>query len=106
MGRAAGSNGKQQGGLPITKAGRSIVKWALHMAATVAVMRDPELKAFYDRLRAKGKHHNVAVTAVANKLARMYWAVMTEQRPFETRSPAPNSESPDGQSEEAEQSAQ
>jgi len=87
VGRAAGSNGKQQEGLPMTKAGRSIVKWALYMAANVAVMHDAELKAFYDRLRAKDKHHNAALGAVANKLARVYWAVMTEQRPFETRIP-------------------
>jgi len=88
VGRAAGSNGKQKDGLPMTKAGRSIVKWALYMAANAAVMHDPETRAFYDRLRAKDKHHNAALGAVANKLARIYWAVMTEQRPFKQRSPA------------------
>ncbi len=85
--RARGSAGKQQEGLPVTKAGRSIVKWALYMAANSAFQRDPELKAFYERLRAKGKHHNAALTAVAHKLARRYWAVMTHQRPYETRLP-------------------
>jgi len=86
--RASGSAGKQQEGLPMTKAGRSIVKWALHMAANVAIQHDPELKAFYERLRAKGKHHNAALTAVAHKLARRYWAVMREQRPYLKRIPA------------------
>jgi transposase len=86
--RARGSAGKQQEGLAMTKAGRSIVKWALYMAANVAIHRDPELEAFYERLRAKGKHHNAALTAVAHKLARRYWAVMREQRPYEKHMPA------------------
>jgi transposase len=88
VGRARSSAGKQVEGMPITKAGRSIVKWALYMAASTAIQRDPELKAFYDRLRANGKHHIVAVTAVAHKLARIYWAVMTEQRRYQVRVPA------------------
>lgn len=85
--RASGSAGKQQEGLPMTKAGRSIVKWALHMAANVAIHHDPEMGALYDRLKAKGRHHNAAMTAVAHKLARCYWAVMHEQRPYVKRAP-------------------
>ena len=94
--RASASAGKQQEGLPMTKAGRSIVKWALHMAANAAIAHDPELRAFYDRLRAKDKHHNAALTAVAHKLARRYWAVMREQRPYEKRIPHHSAETPDG----------
>ena len=71
----------------MTKAGRSIVKWALHMAANVAIHHDPEMGALYDRLKAKGRHHNAAMTAVAHKLARCYWAVMHEQRPYVKRAP-------------------
>lgn len=87
VGRASGSAGKHREGLPMTKAGRSIVKWALHMAANAAIQCDPELRAFYDRLRAKDKHHNAALTAVAHKLASRYWAVMREQRPYVKRTP-------------------
>jgi transposase len=82
VGRAHGTAGRQQEGLPITKAGRSITKWALHMAANVAVQHDRDLRELYDRLRAKGKHHNTALTAVAHKLANRYWAVMRGQRPY------------------------
>ncbi len=89
VGRSHGSSGKHVNGLPITKAGRADVKWALYMAANTAAQRDPQLKAFYDRLRAKGKSHHAAVVAVAHKLARWYWAIMTEQRPFEPREPGP-----------------
>ena len=83
--RASGTAGKQKEGLPMTKAGRSIVKWALYTAAKVAAVHDPELSAFYQRLRQKNKHYNTAINAVANKLARRYWAVMREQRPYEKR---------------------
>ncbi len=85
--RAHGTAGRQAGGLRMTKAGRSIVKAALYLAANVARQHDPELRAFYEQLRAKGKHHNVAVIAVAHRLARLYWWIMTEQRPFQTRPP-------------------
>jgi transposase len=85
--RASGSAGKQKSGLPMTKAGRSIVKWALHMAANIARQRDPQLREFYRRLRDNGKAHNLAITAVAHKLARRYWSIMTDQRPYETRPP-------------------
>lgn len=91
VGKASGSAGKQTEGLPITKAGRSIVKWALHMAARSAINHDPECREFYERLRAKGKHHNKALTAVAHKIARIYYAVMFEHRPFQTRPATPSS---------------
>jgi transposase len=87
VGRASGTAGKHVGGLPMTKAGRSNVKWALYMAAKSAANCDPEMAALYDKLKAKGKHHNVAVNAVGHQLARVYWAVMTEQRPYQKRPP-------------------
>lgn len=82
VGRASGTGGKHLDGLPLTKAGRGIVKWALYMAANAAIHKDPQLRALYDRLRAKQKHHNAALCAVAHQLARIYWAVMSRQTPF------------------------
>lgn len=89
VGRSHGSSGKHVEGLPITKAGRADVKWALYMAAKTAAQRDPQLKDLYDRLRAKDKSHHAALVAVGHKLARWYWAIMTERRPFEPRQPHP-----------------
>jgi len=83
--KASGTNGKQAEGLPMTKAGRKIVKWALYMAAKVAVQHDPDCKEMYERLIQNGKHYNVAINAVAHKLARIYYTVMTEQRPYLSR---------------------
>jgi transposase len=87
VGRAHGSAGRQTEGLPITKAGRGIVKWALFLAANIARQHDPHLRAVYEGLRAKGKHHNQAVIAVARRLAELYWQIMTEQRPYTVEPP-------------------
>jgi len=50
------------------RGGRSQVRHALYMAAFCASRRNPILKAFYQRLRAAGKAHKVALTAVMRKL--------------------------------------
>jgi len=83
--KASGTNGKQVDGMSITKAGRAQVKWALYMAARVAVQHDPDCKEMYERLLDDGKHYNLAINAVAHKLARIYYAVMTEERPYQPR---------------------
>lgn len=83
VGKAYGSSSRHTDGLAITKAGRATVKCALFMAANIARQIDPDLRDLYDRLRAKDKHHNVAVNAVAHKLARVYWAVMTHKTPYQ-----------------------
>jgi len=48
--------------------GRHSVRSALYMAAFNAYRRNPVLKPFYERLRAKGKSFKVALIAVARKL--------------------------------------
>tara|TARA_R110002096_G_scaffold169222_11_gene340792 strand:- start:15 stop:971 length:957 start_codon:yes stop_codon:yes gene_type:complete len=48
--------------------GRALVRRSLYMPALCAVRFNPILKAFYERLRAKGKAHHVALTAVMRKL--------------------------------------
>ena len=51
-----------------TQGGRGQVRRGLYMPALCAVRFNPVLKEFYDRLRAKGKCHHVALTAVMRKL--------------------------------------
>lgn len=48
--------------------GRSDVRSALYMASVAAIVCNPVIKVFYDRLRASGKGGKVAVTACARKL--------------------------------------
>ena len=50
------------------RGGRKPLRDALYMAAHVATLHDPTLKAFYQRLRLAGKPHNVALTAAMRKL--------------------------------------
>lgn len=60
----------------LRKAGPRLLKKYLFLAAESARRCDLELAAFYDRLRKKGRVHDQAVCAVANKLAGRAYAVM------------------------------
>jgi len=51
-----------------TSVGRPVVKRMLFMCAIVAIVNDPHLKAFYEKLRSKGKMKMVAIVAVMRKL--------------------------------------
>lgn len=50
------------------RGGRSAVRRALYMAALTATRCNPVLRPFYQQLRARGKNHRVAITAVMRKL--------------------------------------
>lgn len=66
----------------MSKRGSAYLRRALWGAAFIASHTDPVLSAYYQRLRARGKHHNVAVGAVARKLCYILYAVLSENRPF------------------------
>ena len=48
--------------------GRSVVRRALYMATLSAIRHNPATKAFYQHLKASGKHSKVALIACARKL--------------------------------------
>jgi transposase len=50
------------------RGGRAPVRRALYMAALTATRCNPVLRPFYQQLRARGKGHRVALTAVMRKL--------------------------------------
>lgn len=50
------------------RGGRAEVRRALYMAALTATRCNPVLRPFYQQLRARGKGHRVAITAVMRKL--------------------------------------
>lgn len=60
----------------IRKSGPRILKKYFYLAADNARRCDLELAAFYDQLVRKGRAHDQAVCAVANKLAGRAYAVM------------------------------
>jgi transposase len=63
--------------------GRKSVRSALFMAAMVASRHNPVLKAFRDRLVAKGKPKIAALVATARKLLTILNAILREQRPWQ-----------------------
>lgn len=75
------------GGGPITKQGSPYLRRALWLAANRARQCDPSLRAFYEKKRAEGKCHRVAVTAVARKLCHVVFAVMRDRVPYDPGRP-------------------
>lgn len=69
----------------MSKRGSPYLRKAIFGAALVASWNDPELSKYYHSLRERGKHHLVAVGAVARKLCYYIHAVLSENRPFEKR---------------------
>jgi len=61
----------------ITKQGPSTLRWAVEMAARVAVRHDNPIGAKYRALRHRKKKAPVAKTAVAHKMLRMIHAMLT-----------------------------
>jgi transposase len=66
----------------------------LWMPTLVAVVRNPWLKAFYERLCAAGKLPKVALTAAMRKLVTAIYSVAKSRRPFVPRLSAKPIESP------------
>lgn len=58
------------------------LKVLLHMAAVSAIQHDPELKHYYQRKTAAGKHAMCVLNAVRNKLVLRIARVVERQSPF------------------------
>ncbi|WP_192182910.1 IS110 family transposase [Mesorhizobium amorphae] len=63
--------------------GRASVRAALFMGALVASRHNPTLKAFRDKLVAKGKPKIVAIIATARKLLTILNAIIRDQKPWQ-----------------------
>lgn len=62
------------------RGGRGEVRTGIYMAAIAATRSNPDLKAFYRRLRHKGKLFKVAITAVMRKLVVLANTLIREDR--------------------------
>jgi len=51
-------------------------------AASIAAIHDPVLREYYLKKRSQGKHHGTAIGAVATKLVRIIYAVLTSNTPY------------------------
>lgn len=66
----------------INRNGDSSLRSQLYVAAFSSLRCNTECRACYDRLRSNGKPGKVAVIAVANKLIRQAFAVVTQEKPY------------------------
>lgn len=75
------SNGKNKGH-GNAKAGNKYLSWAFSEAAHFAVRFEPLAQRFYERKKAK-TNGMIAIRAVARKLARATWMMLTHQTPYD-----------------------
>jgi len=74
--------------------GHGRLRAKLWMPTLTAVRRNPWLRAFYERLLARGKLPKVALTAALRKLLAAVLSVAKNRRPFAPILPAPKEASP------------
>ena len=69
----------------MSKRGSGYLRYALMYAADQARRHDSYFGDYYDSMKARGKHHFVALSGVARKLAAVILVILKEQRPYEPR---------------------
>jgi transposase len=79
------SGKKTPGRAGLTPIGNARLRSALWMPTLTAVKRNPWLKAYYDRLRARGKLPKVAMIAAMRKLLVAVHSVARNRKPFVPR---------------------
>jgi transposase len=62
--------------------GRSQVRTLLYMAATTAIRSNPVIRAFYERLKSRGKPHKVAIVACMRKMLTILNAMVRQSTPW------------------------
>ena len=62
--------------------GRSRIRCLLFMAATTAIRCNPVIKAFYERLKSRGKPHKLALVACMRKMLTILNAMMRSNTPW------------------------
>ena len=72
----------------MSKRGSPYLRKALFRAAFVASNNDPVFKAYYQKKRSEGKHHNVALGAVARKLCYTIYAVLKKNEIYKVQIPS------------------
>ena len=75
------SNGKKKGE-GNAKSGNKYLSWAFSQVAHYAIRFEPKAKAFYERKRQK-RNGVVATRAVAHKMARAVWHMLTKQQEYD-----------------------
>jgi len=76
-------SGQWKGQTKMSKRGVEMLRTALFQAAFNASRYDPELRAFYQRKRSEGKHHEVALSHLMRILTRRLVAVLRSGKPYQ-----------------------
>lgn len=76
-------SGQWKGQTKMSKRGVETLRTAFFQAAFSAAQHDPELKAFYQRKRAQGKAHHVALSHLMRILTRRLVAVLRSGKPYQ-----------------------
>ncbi len=71
----------------ISKQGSTSARYALVEAAWSVVLQPGPLRSFYQRLRAR-RGPQVAIVAVARKLARLFWCLLTREEDYAYAQPS------------------
>jgi transposase len=71
----------------ISKQGSPQARWALVEAAQSVAQQPGPLHAFYERIKAR-KGHNVAIVAVARKLAVLFYCMLTREEDYAHQQPS------------------
>lgn len=74
-----------QGRTVLSKAGSPRIRAKLYMGAIVAKGSNPDVKALYDRLLARGKPRMSALGAAMRKLLQIAYGVLKTQQPYQPR---------------------
>ena len=75
-------SGKWKGITKMSKRGVEILRTAFFQSASSAAEHDPELRAYYQRKRAQGKKHRVAISHLMRILTRRLVAVLCSGKPY------------------------
>ncbi len=73
----------------MSKRGSPYLRLAIWQAASMSVLHNEELKAYYHKKRAEGKAHGVAIGAVCRKLLIRIYVIIQQNRPYVVRELAP-----------------
>ena len=76
-------SGQWQGQTKMSKRGVEMLRTAFFQCAFSASQHDPELRSFYQRKRAQGKHHEVALSHLMRILTRRLVAVLRSGKPYQ-----------------------
>lgn len=69
----------------MSKRGSPYLRRALWLAANVARQHDPDLKAYYQKKKKEGKHHNTVIGALCRKLLARVYVILKEERSYVVR---------------------